>query len=938
MSSEKFGKGHHLQLIDGSGFIFRAFHALPPLTRKSDGLPIGAVAGFCNMLYKQVEDNAGHDAPTHVAVIFDAKGKTFRSGIYPAYKANRPPAPEDLVPQFPIIREATRAFNLPCIELEGFEADDIIATYAAQARAAGGRVTIISSDKDLMQLVGGGVEMLDPMKNKRIGIEEVEAKFGVGPERVVDVQALAGDSVDNVPGAPGIGIKTAALLINEYGDLESLLARAEEIKQPKRRQTLIDKAEQIRVSRELVLLRQDVEMAEAIEDFELREPQAEALLPFLAEMEFRTLTNRVAAKLGAEAPEIKEAKPEAHAVPRLDVSASAIPFDHTQYETVADTAALQAWIDKIYLRGWVAFDTETTGLDEMRAALVGVSLAVEPGSACYVPLAHVSGEGDLFGSAERAEGQMDFAEALAMLKPMLEDESIVKIGQNMKYDMKIMARQGVKLGPIEDTMLMSYALNGGVHRHGMDELSDRYLGHKPIPIKGLIGTGKSMKTFDKVAIAEASPYAAEDADITLRLWQLFKPRLVQDGMSTVYHTLERPLVPVLAEMEMNGIKVDRAQLAAMSNVFAQDMAGLEGEIKALAGRDFNVGSPKQLGEILFDEMGLEGGKKGKTGAYATGADILEDLAAEGHELPEKVLEWRGMSKLKSTYTDALQAHIHPETGRVHTSYVISGATTGRLASTDPNLQNIPVRTEAGRRIREAFVAEDGCKLVSLDYSQIELRILAHIAEIDSLKQAFLDGHDIHAMTASEMFDVPMEEMTPEIRRQAKAINFGVIYGISGFGLARNLRIPRKDAQGFIDRYFERFPGIRAYMDATVAGAKEKGYVETLFGRRIHTPNISAKGPHTGFAKRAAINAPIQGTAADIIRRAMVRMPEAIANLPAKMLLQVHDELIFEVEEPAIEETIAVVRRIMETAAEPAVKINVPLIVEAGIGHSWAEAH
>jgi len=938
MGREKFGKGHHLQLIDGSGFIFRAFHALPPLTRKSDGLPVGAIAGFCNMLYKQVEDNVGHDAPTHVAVIFDAKGKTFRSGIYPAYKANRPPAPEDLVPQFPIIREATRAFNLPCIEMDGFEADDIIATYAVQAREAGGRVTIISSDKDLMQLVGGGVEMLDPMKNKRIGIEEVEAKFGVGPDRVVDVQALAGDSVDNVPGAPGIGIKTAALLINEYGDLEALLARAEEIKQPKRRQTLIDNVEQIRVSRELVLLRQDVEMVEAIEDFELREPEADAVLPFLAEMEFRTLTNRIAAKLGVEAPAIKEAEPEAHAIPTLDVSASAIAFDHAKYETVSDAAALQAWIEKIYVRGWVAFDTETTGLDEMRVGLVGISLAVEPGSACYVPLAHVTGEGDLFGSAERAEGQMDMAEALAILKPMLEDPSIVKIGQNMKYDMKIMARNGVVLGPIEDTMLMSYALNGGIHRHGMDELSDRYLRHKPIPIKGLIGTGKAMITFDKVAIAEASPYAAEDADITLRLWQVFKPRLVAEGMSTVYYTLERPLVPVLAEMEMHGIKVDRAQLAAMSNSFAQDMAGLEDEIKALAGREFNVASPKQLGEILFDEMGLEGGKKGKTGAYATGADILEDLAAEGNELPEKVLEWRGMAKLKSTYTDALQAHIHPETGRVHTSYVISGATTGRLASTDPNLQNIPVRTEAGRRIREAFVAEAGCKLVSLDYSQIELRILAHIAEIDSLKQAFFDGQDIHAMTASEMFDVPMDEMTPEIRRQAKAINFGVIYGISGFGLARNLRIPRKDAQGFIDRYFERFPGIRTYMDATVAGAKEKGYVETLFGRRIHTPNISAKGPHAGFAKRAAINAPIQGTAADIIRRAMVRMPEAIAGLPAKMLLQVHDELIFEVENGAVEETIAVVRGIMENAAEPAVKINVPLVVDAGIGLSWAEAH
>jgi len=938
MTSEKFGKGHHLQLIDGSAFIFRAFHALPPLTRKSDGLPVGAVAGFCNMLYKQVEDNAGHDAPTHVAVIFDAKGKTFRSDIYPEYKANRPPAPEDLVPQFSIIRDATRAFNLPCIEMDGYEADDIIATYAVQAREAGGRVTIITSDKDMMQLVGGGVEMLDPMKNRRIGIEEVEEKFGVGPERVVDVQALAGDSVDNVPGAPGIGIKTAALLINEYGDLETLLARAGEIKQPKRRQTLLEKADQVRTSRELVLLRDDVPMPEPIEAFELKEPVAEAVLPFLALMEFRTLTSRIAAKLGAKAPEIKDAEPEAHTMPTRDVSAAAIPLDHSKYETVSSAEALKAWVEKIYLRGWVAFDTETTGLDEMRVDLVGVSLSVEPGAACYVPLAHVAGEGDLLGGIERAEGQMEIAEALAILKPMLEDPSIIKIGQNMKYDMKIMARNGVALGPIEDTMLMSYALNGGVHRHGMDELSDRYLGHQPISIKSLLGTGKAAITFDRVPVAEAAPYAAEDADITLRLWQVFKPRLVAEGMSTVYYTLERPLVPVLAEMEMHGIKVDRGQLAAMSNSFAQDMAGLEAEIKALAGRDFNVASPKQLGEILFDEMALEGGKKGKTGAYATGADILEDLAAEGHDLPAKVLDWRGMAKLKSTYTDALQAHINPMTGRVHTSYVISGATTGRLASTDPNLQNIPVRTEAGRRIREAFVAEAGCKLVSLDYSQIELRILAHVAKIDSLKQAFLEGQDIHAMTASEMFEVPIEDMTPEIRRQAKAINFGVIYGISGFGLARNLRIPRKDAQGFIDRYFERFPGIRAYMDATVAGAKEKGYVETLFGRRIHTPNISAKGPHAGFAKRAAINAPIQGTAADIIRRAMVRMPEAISDLPAKMLLQVHDELIFEVEDAAIEETIAAVRKIMERAAEPAVMINVPLVVDAGVGTSWAEAH
>ncbi len=931
-----FGKGHHLHLIDGSGFIFRAFHALPPLTRKSDGLPVGAVAGFCNMIYKMVEDNHGPDAPTHVAVIFDHKGKTFRSAIYDDYKANRPPAPEDLVPQFPLIRDATRAFNLPCIEMEGYEADDIIATYAVQAREAGGRVTIISSDKDLMQLVGGGVEMLDAMKNRRIGIEEVEEKFGVGPERVIDVQSLAGDSVDNIPGAPGIGVKIAALLIQEYGDLDNLLANAEEIKQPKRRQTLIEKADQIRMSRELVTLKTDTPVIESIDEFEVRDPVPEDILAFIASMEFRTLTTRMAAKLGVEAPVIEEVTPDVDS--GVDTAALTAPVDHSKYETVRDAAALQLWIDAAYARGWVAVDTETTGLNEMIVDLVGVCLSVEVGSACYIPLAHVNGVDDLFGGADLAEGQMDKALALKILKPMLEDPSILKIGQNMKYDAKIFARNDITIAPIDDTMLLSYALNGGLHRHGMDALSERYLNHTPIPIKTLLGTGKSAITFDKVPIDDAAPYAAEDADITLRLWKLLKPRLAVDGLTSVYETMERPLIPVLAKMEMTGIKVDRDHLSRMSNNFAQKMAGLEDEIYGLAGGKFNVASPKQLGEILFDQMGIEGGKKGKTGAYATGADVLEDLAAEGHELPARVLDWRQMAKLKSTYTDALQAHINPDTGRVHTSYVISGATTGRLASTDPNLQNIPVRTDEGRRIREAFVADEGNVLVSLDYSQIELRILAHIAKFDSLKQAFFEGKDIHAMTASEMFGVPIEGMDPSIRRQAKAINFGVIYGISGFGLARNLRIPRADAQKFIDTYFERFPGIRTYMDDTVAFAKANNYVETLFGRRIHTPEISAKGPHAGFAKRAAINAPIQGTAADVIRRAMIRVPDAISHLPAKMLLQVHDELIFEVAADAVEETTAIVKNTMEQASLPAIKLDVPLVVDAGQGANWAEAH
>ncbi len=930
-----FGKGCHLHLIDGSAFIFRAYHALPPLTRKSDGLPVGAVSGFVNMLFKYVEDNKGPDAPTHAAVVFDKGAVTFRNEIFADYKANREEMPEDLRPQIPLTREATKAFNISCIEIEGFEADDIIATLACQARDAGGEVTIISSDKDMMQLVGDGVEMLDAMKNRRIGVEEVEEKFGVKPERVIDVQALAGDSVDNIPGAPGIGIKTAALLINEFGDLETLLERAEEIKQPKRRQTLIDYADQVRVSKQLVTLDCDMKLDFGLDDLEVQEPDAETLLEFLNSMEFRTVTRRVAEALGVEAPVVED---RVTAASQEEYTPEAVAFDLESYECVRDAGALQTWVDRIRDAGHVAVDTETTGLNEMRADLVGISLCVEAGQACYIPLAHrAAATDDLFGSDALAEGQMSAEDALRMLKPVLEDPAILKIGQNMKYDAKIFARHGIEVAPVDDTMLMSYAMHGGLHNHGMDLLSDRYLGHVPKSIKDLIGTGKSQVTFDRVPVDDAVCYAAEDADITLRLWQTFKPELHRANVTTVYETLERPLLPVLARMEMAGVKVDRDTLSRMSNAFSQKMAGLEDEIYQLAGEKFNVGSPKQLGEILFDKMGLEGGKRGKTGAYSTPADVLEDLATE-HDLPARVLDWRQLSKLKSTYTDALQDHINPETGRVHTSYSIAGASTGRLASTDPNLQNIPVRTEEGRRIREAFVAEPGKVLVSLDYSQIELRILAHFADVPALEEAFRDGHDIHAMTASEMFGVPLEEMTPEVRRQAKAINFGVIYGISGFGLSRNLRIPRAEAQGFIDRYFERFPGIRGYMDDTIAFAKENGYVRTLFGRKIHTPEINARGPHAGFARRAAINAPIQGTAADVIRRAMVRMEDAIDGLPAKMLLQVHDELIFEVDDGAVDETVTRVRAVMEGAAHPAVKLDVPLVVDAGHGPNWAAAH
>ena len=930
-----FGKGHHLHLIDGSGFIFRAYHALPPLTRKSDGLPVGAVSGFCNMLFKIIEDQKGSNAPTHLVVVFDAKGKTFRSDIYPEYKMNRPPAPEDLIPQFPLTRDATRAFGLACIEQEGFEADDIMATLAVQAREAGGQVTIVSSDKDLMQLVGNGVEMYDAMKNKRIGPEQVEEKFGVAPNRVIDVQSLAGDSVDNVPGAPGIGVKTAALLINEYGDLDSLLERASEIKQPKRRETLIENADQIRTSRDLVTLKTDMEMDCDFDDFQVQAPDPEVVLKFLAEMEFRTMSARIANKLGVSAPEISSDR-----INNEDqiTEAESISINTEKYELIDNVNDLNRWVTKIYQRGYVAVDTETTGLNDMIVDLVGICLSVEIGEACYIPVGHTNGEDDLFGGASLCNGQINLDEALEILRPVLQDPSIIKIGQNVKYDTKIFARYDVNLAPVDDTMLLSYAINGGKHNHGMDYLSERYLNHKPISIKTLLGSGKSAITFDKVSINDAVNYAAEDADITLRLWKLFKPMLHESSVTKVYETLERPLIPVLAKMEMNGIKVDRNTLSRMSNNFAQSMSGLEAEIYNLAGQTFNVGLPKQLGEILFDKLELPGGKKGKTGAYGTGVDVLEDLASEGHELPVKVLDWRQMSKLKSTYTDALQGHINPNTGRVHTSYVISGASTGRLSSTDPNLQNIPIRSEAGRKIREAFIAEEGNVLLSLDYSQIELRILAHIAKIDTLKQAFHEGQDIHALTASQMFNVPLENMDPMVRRQAKAINFGVIYGISGFGLARNLRIPRKEAQSFIDTYFERFPGIRTYMDETVSFAKENGYVETLFGRKIHTSEINAKGPQAGFAKRAAINAPIQGTAADVIRRAMVQMPNAISHLPVKMLLQVHDELIFEVNKDALNETTEVVRNIMEKASEPVVKLDVPLVVDAGFGNNWADAH
>jgi len=956
VATRKIKKGDHVYLVDGSTYIFRAYHALPPLSR-SDGLPVGAVSGFCNMLYKLLSDTQKGDKPSHLAVILDHSGKSFRNEIFSDYKANRPPAPEDLVPQFPLIRDAVRAFNVACVEMENFEADDLIATYATECAAKGAKVSIVSSDKDLMQLVGGSIEMLDTMKNRHIGPDQVVEKFGVGPEKVIDVQALAGDSVDNVPGVPGIGVKTAAQLINEYGDLETLLDRAEEIKQPKRREKLIDNRDMALISRELVTLKTDVPLDVSADTFAVADLQADQVLPFLLEMEFSTLTKRIANKLDVDdldaftpkdRPKSKKAKATAKASPGGKSKKNEIlgpdvlaPIDASVYECVRTAKDLDRWIDQAVGARMVAVDTETTSLDAMRADLVGISLALGPGKACYIPIAHRPAEGLALETTDELGAQLPKEEVVAKLKPLFENPSVLKVGQNIKYDYVILAKEGIRLFPIDDTMLLSYALDAGLHGHGMDALSEIFLDHKPIAFKDITGTGKKQITFDLVPIDKATEYAAEDADISWRLHHLLKPRLTEDHRTTVYETLERPLASVLAQMEMHGIKADPAVLAKLSNDFATRMVDLETSAHEQAGEAFNLGSPKQLGEILFEKMSLPGAKKTKTGAFATGAEVLEDLAAQGHELPKTILDWRQLSKLKSTYTDNLIDAINPKTKRIHTSFSLASTSTGRLSSNDPNLQNIPIRTDEGRKIRTAFVADKGHKLISADYSQIELRILAHIADIDALKSAFADGLDIHAMTASEIFGVPIKGMDPMVRRKAKAINFGIIYGISAFGLARQLAIPRGEAQSYIESYFERFPGIRDYMDNTKAFCRENGYVETLFGRRVHFPDVKSKNPaHRAFVDRAAINAPIQGTAADIIRRAMIRMPAALdgAKLKAKMLLQVHDELIFEVPTKEVAKTCKTVSDVMARAASPALELDVPLIVEAGDGDTWAAAH
>jgi DNA polymerase I len=963
-------KGDHLYLIDGSGYIFRAYHALPPLSRKSDGLPTGAVSGYCNMVWKLLQDMKGWEKPTHLAVIFDAGARTFRNDIYKEYKANRSAPPDDLIPQFPLVREATRAFGVACVEEPGFEADDLIATYTRLAREAGARVTIVSSDKDLMQLVfDGTVELLDTMKNKRIGGADVMERFGVPPEKVREVQALAGDSIDNVPGVPGVGVKTAAELLNIYGDLETLLARAGEIKQPKRRETILANAENARISLKLVTLDDNARFSCPIEEMEVQQPEPVRLLGFLNALELGALAKRAASRLGIDDPDaIKAADPVQRDFPHpgavtplrpeplaeqraltakaepgvvLDREAVHRKLDLGKYETVVTLERVHHWIARAHETGRIAIKVESASSDPMRAGLCGIAFAVAPGEAGYIPCGHRAADGLDLADNKGSIPQLSEAEVLQRLGPLLEEESVLKIGHDLKRDYLMLLQRGIRLNAVDDTMLMSYVLESTLHAHDYDELSVVHLNHKRMPLEELIGKGRDRKAFDCTDVALATRYSAEDADLALRLHAILKPRLTVERKRTVYETLERPMVRVLSEMEREGITIDPDFLRKLSNDFAQTMSRLEQDIFKLAGGEFNIGSPKQLGDYFFGTLKLPGGRKTKTGAWSTDSDVLEELAAQGHMIARHALDWRGLAKLRGTYTDALPTYVNPNTGRVHTSFALAAASTGRLASVDPNLQNIPIRTEEGRRIRRAFIAPPGRKLVSADYSQIELRLLAHIADVPELKQAFADGIDIHALTASEMFGVPVEGMPSEIRRRAKAINFGIVYGISAFGLANQLGIGREEAGDYIKKYFQKFPGIRGYMEETKAFARKHGFVETLFGRRVHIREINSKIPgHRGGAERAAINAPIQGAAADIIRRAMIRVPDALltAKLGAKMLLQVHDELIFEAPDAETDAVCATARAVMEKAALPAVELSVPLVVDARAAQNWDEAH
>ncbi len=941
-------KPRHVYLIDGSGYIFRAYHALPPLTR-ADGTPVGAVLGFSNILYKFLQDTEAD----HLAVVFDSARTTFRNRIYDQYKANRPDLPDDLIPQFKLVREATDAFNVCRIEREDFEADDLIATYARQAAAEGATVTIVSSDKDLMQLISDRISMWDPIKQKPIGEAEVREKFGVGPDKVVEVQALIGDSVDNVPGVPGIGPKTAAELIGIYGDLESVLKHAAEIKQPKRRQALIDHAEAARMSKKLVILDDKVPMTVPLDALTVQPLDRGRITHFLREQGFRALLNRVESKLGSAAAgaPAETAPPAPVLAPKGTPQPELLPAPAAEkaltvekrYELVQDIATLESWIAAARQQGFVAVSAEASASDHARAELVGVALALSPGRAAYIPLGHYVGDGPdalALAAQTKALKQIPLREAMAKLKPLFEDEGVLKIGHDSKFDAGVFAHHDVTLAPIDSALLISFVLDAGVHGHDLDELAMLHFQHDMMKYKDVAGTGKNAIGFAAVPIEKARDYVAEKVDFALRLHTLLKPRLLARRLVAFYETIERPLIGVIADMEAAGIRVDRNELSRLSHDFAQRIAALEAEIHKLAGHPFNIGSPKQLGEVLFDELSLAGGKKGKTGAYGTDAGILEELALT-HDLPARVLDWRQLSKLKSTYTDTLIEEINPRDGRVHTAYSMSGAATGRLSSNDPNLQNIPIRTEEGRKIRRAFVAEPGHKLISADYSQIELRLAAHVADIDALKDAFRAGADIHAMTASEVFGVPMAKMDAETRRRAKAINFGIIYGISAFGLGNQLGVAQSEAADYIKKYFLRFPGIRDYMERMKQFAREHGYVETIFGRRVHITGIKdANASRRSFSERAAINAPLQGSAADIIKRAMKRIPPALAaaGLKTRMLLQVHDELVFEAPDREVDAVKKLAKDVMESACAPILSLSVPLVVETGAAGNWEEAH
>jgi len=934
-----------LILIDGSGYIFRAYYAMAYAGKSSGGMtnpqgvPVGAVYGFCSMLLKLLQAHEG----ARVAVIFDAARKNFRYDLYEHYKANRTETPEDLIPQFPLVREATIAFGLPALELEGYEADDLIATYAVQAKAKGTTVRIVSSDKDLMQLVGDGIALYDPMKDKIIDAAGVMEKFGVPPEKVIDVQSLIGDSSDNVPGVPSIGPKTAAQLIEEFGTLENLLSNLDQIKQEKRRQVLIDNVEMARLSKKLVTLERNVPVTTPLSDITPYHFSSEKLKPFLAAHGFKSLLTRI----GESAPTAPTPQniPAKAATQREDVPAkveTAIapelpPIANNQYTLIQDLPVLEQWIAEAYKTGFLAIDTETTNLTPSSADLVGISLCHTIGKSAYLPLGHSDGAVDLLGGGSSGIKQIPLKDAIAKLKPLLEDPSVLKVGHNIKYDWQMLALQGVHMTPCDDTMLMSYTLDGTSNSNSMDEISKRLLNHETIKYDEVTGTGKNRITFDRVPLDKAKDYAAEDADVTARFYMHYKPRLAREAMASVYEDIERPLVPVIAQMEMHGIKVDPVILKAMSTDFGKKLIELEADIQKMAGTQFNVASPKQIGEVLFDQMGLPGGSKTKTGQWSTDVGVLEDLSRAGHEIVTKILEWRQLAKLKSTYTDALQEQINPRTKRVHTSYSMAGTSTGRLSSTDPNLQNIPIRTEEGRKIRQAFIAEKGCVLLSVDYSQVELRLAAEMANVKALKQAFRDNVDIHTLTASQVFGVPIDQVTSDIRRQAKAVNFGIIYGISGWGLAAQLGTTPGEANAFIKRYLTTFSEIQDYMERTREEARKFGYVKTLLGRKCYIPNINS--PNAGWragAERQAINAPLQGTAADIMKKAMIRIPPALkaANLNAKMLLQVHDELIFEVPEAELDESSALIKSIMENV----VKLDVPLVAEVGAGSSWASAH